>query len=103
METQVMEDVIVIRPVGDLDIINADEFKQEVVALYDREQKDIRFDCEELNFLDSTALGVLVAINNHTIRDGKHISLYRLKSRLLKLFRITGLDKVIPVSEEAYE
>lgn len=103
METQIGEKVIVAKPCGDIDIVNADEFKQEVVALYDREQKDIVFDCQDLKFLDSTALGVLVAINNHMIRDGKHISLFGLKGRLVKLFRITGLDRVIPVSEEAYQ
>lgn len=103
MEIQVKENYILAMPTGEIDIVNADEFKQEMVALYDREQKNIVFDCKDLAFLDSTALGVLVAINNHMIRNDHRIAMYGLRSRLVKLFTITGLDKVIHVSEGAYE
>ena len=101
MDIKIYEDRIEAKLSGEIDIVNSDDFKKEVIAIYDEVQKDIVFDCTALSFLDSTALGVLVAINNHMIKEGHSISLHSLKGRIFKLFTITGLDKVIRVTEAA--
>lgn len=101
MDIKIYEDRIEAKLTGEIDIVNSDEFKKEIISLYDEVRKDIVFDCTALTFLDSTALGVLVAINNHMIREGHSISLHSLKGRIFKLFTITGLDRVIKVTEAA--
>ena len=101
MDCKIFEDRIEAKLTGEIDIVNSEDFKKEVLSLYDGAKKDVVFDCSDLTFLDSTALGVLVAINNHMIKEGHSISLHSLKSRILKLFTITGLDKVIRVAEAA--
>ena len=101
MDIKIYEDRIEAKLTGEIDIVNSDEFKKEIISLYDEVRKEIVFDCTALTFLDSTALGVLVAINNHMIREGHSISLHSLKGRIFKLFTITGLDRVIKVTEAA--
>ena len=58
---------------------------------------DLVIDLERVEFLDSTGLGALIGglkrVRNH---DGS-LSLVCTRERLLKLFRITGLNKVFDI------
>ena len=47
---------------GEIHSVNAEEFYTTVCAAYDQAPCDVVFDCKELNFLDSTALGTFVKI-----------------------------------------
>ena len=47
---------------GDIDLGNAEAFYQEVLNAYMGTPADLLFDCEQLNFIDSTTLGTFVKI-----------------------------------------
>ena len=83
--------------VGDIDIVNADQFKNSCITVIDKEKKDVIFDCTNLNFIDSTALGSMVVVNKYADSLGLKIKVVNLKARLKKLFSITALDSIITV------
>lgn len=91
------EGVALVELSGEIDIVNADVFKADCIALIDREGKEIVFDCTDLDFIDSTALGSIVAVKKYA--EGKNLSirLKNLKPRLSKLFAITALDTIISI------
>lgn len=91
------EGIALVELAGEIDIVNADTFKADVIELIDREGKEILFDCSKLDFIDSTALGSIVAVKKYAESKKIGIRLKNLKPRLSKLFYITGLDTIIPI------
>ncbi len=75
---------------GDIDLYNADEFRE---ALNDIDGK-IVIDCNELNYIDSTGLGVLVAAFKNNARN---VSITGLKPHLFRIFELTGLANVFDI------
>ncbi|MBQ2712497.1 MAG: STAS domain-containing protein [Clostridia bacterium] len=99
LNAQVDQGGIVIALEGDIDISTVDTFKTEVKSLIDMYKKDILFDCANLQFVDSTALGAFVAIRKMADANGVSVQFKRMSSRIYKLFVITSLDKIFSVSE----
>ena len=79
---------------GEVDIFNSQEFKSNLVDLISEKKLNIIINCSELNYMDSTALGALVGVLKNAKSHGLEITLIHVKPNLLKLFKITNLDKV---------
>ena len=82
---------------GDIDLSNAEAFYQEVMAAYTNNPKDVLFDCENLNFIDSTTLGTFVKILKNAKADGHTLHLTNLQPKIKKLFLICALDKIMEI------
>lgn len=100
MVYKVKDDKIVMNLRGELDIANADVFKKNCLQIAQEHKLGFEIDCKDLSFLDSTALGAFVSINNQLIPYEKKLTLKNLKPNLKKLFLITNLDKSIHIAEE---
>ncbi len=83
---------------GDIDLGNADAFYREVMSAYNTTPCDILFDCEPLNFIDSTTLGTFVKILNKLKTAGHSMRLVGLQSKIKKLFLICALDKIMEIA-----
>lgn len=83
---------------GEIHSVNAEEFYTTVCAAYDQAPCDVVFDCKELNFLDSTALGTFVKIFKKLKADGKKLRLVNLQAKLKKLFVICALDAIMEIA-----
>lgn len=79
---------------GEVDIFNSTELKTQLTQLMDKEVADIHIDCTKLEYIDSTGLGAMVGVLKNINTHGKEMHLSAVKSNILKLFRITNLDKV---------
>ncbi|MCL2399736.1 MAG: STAS domain-containing protein [Defluviitaleaceae bacterium] len=84
---------------GEIDIVNSAEFKSQLTNLIEEHVADIHIDCTGLEYIDSTGLGALVGILKNTKSHGKEVRLSFVKPNILKLFRITNLDKVFIIEE----
>lgn len=83
---------------GDIDLGNAEEFYAEVSSAYEQSPADICFQCENLNFIDSTTLGTFVKILKKAKTDGFSMRLEGLQSKIKKLFLICALDSVMDIA-----
>ncbi len=83
---------------GDIDLGNADAFYSEVMSAYNATPCDILFDCEPLNFIDSTTLGTFVKILNKLKTAGHSMRLVGLQLKIKKLFLICALDKIMEIA-----
>ena len=82
---------------GVIDSGNAEEFYAEVRGLYGQSASDIVCECEKLEFIDSTALGTFVKLLKFVRTDGHTLVLKGLRERLIKLFVICALDKIMEI------
>lgn len=86
-----------VRLKGEFDIFNSADLKEALVKLVNDSEVDLHIHCDELSFLDSTAIGTLVSVYNVVAKYKGKIVLYDLHSNLLKLLRITNLDNVFEI------
>ena len=78
---------------GEIDIFNSGEFKDALLELVETRPISVHLHCENLEYVDSTALGSLVVVLKSVKNNGGDIVIHQLRSSLAKLFRITNLDK----------
>ena len=83
---------------GDIDLGNADAFYNEVMEAYRAEPKNLAFDCENLQFIDSTTLGTFVKILKTVKTDGYSVRLFSLQSKIKKLFLICSLNTIMEIA-----
>lgn len=80
--------------VGDVDIVTSVELKKKVNKLLDDEEKGLNIHCEDLFYIDSTGLGVLISLLKRVKNNGNEIELTNAQPNISKLLKITGLDKI---------
>jgi anti-sigma B factor antagonist len=97
LNTRTQGEHTVLEVAGEVDVYTAPGLRDRVSDLLDGGQHQIVIDLGGVEFLDSTGLGVLVAGLNRAREVGGSLSLVCPQERVLKLFRITGLDEVFTV------
>lgn len=93
----VIENKLYIALNGDIDLGNAEAFYQETMTAYTANATDIVFECDGLNFIDSTTLGTFVKILKALKANGHTMRLTGLQQKIKKLFVICALDSVIQI------
>ena len=83
---------------GDIDLGNAEAFYNVVNEAYQSAPANVRFDCEKLDFIDSTTLGTFVKILKKVKSDGFTMQLTHLQAKIKKLFLICSLDSIMEIS-----
>lgn len=84
---------------GEVDVYTAPRLREKLVELVSQGNYRIVVDLEAVEFLDSTGLGVLVGgLKRVRTHDGS-LSLVCTQQRILKVFDITGLNKVFTIHD----
>lgn len=79
---------------GDLDIYAEDEFRSFIEKEIEPVDKDLLIDIKDLDYLDSTGLGLFMKIYKISQARSKSVSIINPKENILKLFKITDLTEV---------
>jgi anti-sigma B factor antagonist len=99
--TREAEGRTVVSVAGEIDVYTAPRLREEITELVAAGTYDLVVDMSEVEFLDSTGLGVLVGgLKKVRAHDGS-LQLVCNQDRLLKIFRITGLAKVFVIHDTA--
>src|SRR6201994_1811682 len=84
---------------GEIDVYTAPKLREKLISLVDDGSYQLIVDMEAVEFLDSTGLGVLVGgLKRVRAHDG-WIDLVCSQGRILRIFRITGLNKVFTIHD----
>lgn len=97
--TSRQDDVSVVTVAGEVDVYTAAQLR----AVLDEEIKAghtrLVVDLDEVSFLDSTGLGVLVGRLKLVRNSSGWLRIVCTNDRILRVFRITGLDKVFGIHD----
>lgn len=99
VEKEFDDELIYVQLNGEIDITTAPRLKEKLYGIVGENNKDIKFDCSNLNYIDSTGLGVLVGTLKKVKSNQKNIYMTNLKNNIKRLFLITGLNKVFIIEE----
>lgn len=94
-----MHESWVVEIIGELDILTSVDFKNSLNDLLDEMESNITLNCENLFYIDSTGLGVIIGVLNRVKSKGYNINIINAQSNIDKLLKISGLDKVIGVEK----
>ncbi len=86
-----------------MDVYTAPKLKESLVAQIESGCSNVVVDLEAVGFIDSSGLGVLVGGLRRAKERSGAIRLVCTRESILKIFRITGLDKVFPIFESIEE
>lgn len=82
---------------GEIDVSTSPKLRERLVSLVNKGATRLVIDLEGVEFIDSTGLGVLVGVLKRVrARDGS-LSIVCSKAGLLRVFTITGLEKVFAI------
>jgi anti-sigma B factor antagonist len=81
---------------GELDIATAEQAYTYISDVIDAWPLPVGVDLSGLLFCDASGLGVLARIARHARQAGRQVRLTAARPSLLKIMRITGLDRSFP-------
>jgi anti-sigma B factor antagonist len=86
----------VVSVTGELDIATAERAYEYISDIIDGRQAPVSVDLSGLTFCDASGLGALARIARHARQAGRQLRLTAARPSLLKIMRITGLDRAFP-------
>ena len=81
--------------VGEVDISNAHYFRKQLETALAEVRQSITIDLAELNYIDSTGLGVIIGVYGSVKKEGLSVKVLNPKDNVKKLLVISGLDKIL--------
>ena len=82
---------------AEIDIANAHALRGALVAARDTDHGTVVLDMTQTAFCDSNALNVLVRARNRAAAGGGEVRLVIRETSLLRIFAITGIDRMFPI------
>lgn len=79
---------------GEVDIYTSSLLRERLVEIIDGGARHVVVDLSRVDFLDSSGLGVLVGALKRLRTAGGELGVVCASDKLLKIFRITALDRV---------
>jgi anti-sigma B factor antagonist len=93
-----VDDAAVVSLSGDLDLATAPRLRDELLRLSNRGTRAVMVDLAQLEFIDSSGLGVLVSAMRRFREHGGDLALQSPKPAAHKILEMTGLTKVFSIS-----
>lgn len=85
---------------GELDAFTAKDLREKLMPLTENNGNHIIVDLSDLDYMDSTGLGVFVGVLKASKTNGAKLVLKNMTDRVRRLFEITGLDEIITVQDD---
>ncbi len=79
---------------GEVDISTAPKLREFLDGAYQEKKADIMLHLDELTYIDSTGLGVIIGAYGRMQETENRITLINPKDNIKKLLSITSLDKI---------
>jgi anti-sigma B factor antagonist len=86
----------IISVTGELDIATAEQAYAYISDVIDAWPTPVSVDLSGLTFCDASGLGALARVARHARQAGRQLRLTAARPSLLKIMRITGLDRAYP-------
>jgi anti-sigma B factor antagonist len=86
----------------DIDASNAGQLKPRLLEHMGQYGPELCLDLGQVNFIDSTGLGMLVSVLKEAKEKGGQVSLVNPNREIQRLLQITGLERVFRVQHSAF-
>lgn len=87
---QEIDDKYVVTLAGEMDTAAANEAEEVLKQLYQNEGKEVVFECENLEYIASSGLRILINILKSTMSKGNRVVLRNVNDDIKNVFKLTG-------------
>lgn len=94
ISTNTSKDDVIITLVGSMYVEDAAVLREKLMAFIESGYKQFTIKLHEVDYIDSSGLGVLVAIQKKVLPKEGHVALVGAKGVVKELFELTRLNKV---------
>lgn len=81
---------------GEVDAFTAPQLKETLLPLT-KEQDVVEVNLQDVNYMDSTGLGVFISALKATKENDSTLRLVHMQDRVYRLFKITGLTEIMNI------
>lgn len=99
VETRFEDDYTLVRPRGEIDLATVDQFREVLNELLIQGHVHLLVDLDATDFIDSLGFGALVGTRRKAHAFNGSLGIICSEERILRLFRITGLDRVFTITD----
>lgn len=85
---------------GEIDAFTAPKLKETLLPVTKEAGHIVEVDMENVNYMDSTGLGIFVSALKSTKENNSDMRLVQLQDRVYRLFEITGLTDIITIDNK---
>ena len=94
---ETVKDTLIVKIVGELDQHSAQFLRKELDKLILLGAKNLLLNLEELDFMDSSGIGVIIGRYKNVLTLGGVTAILNPKSQVEKIIRLSAIDKIIPI------
>lgn len=87
----------IVHVAGEVDVYTSPQLKASLLVAVGEDCPVVIVDLDGVGFIDSSGLGVLVGALRRAREAGGDLRIVSARDTVVKIFRITGLDRVFPV------
>lgn len=82
----------------ELDHHIANEVREEIdYVIQEKQVKNIVFDFKNMNFMDSSGIGVVIGRYKKISSEGGRVAVININPRVKKIFELSGMNKIIGI------
>ena len=93
---KIVNDIPVVEAPEEIDITNAAELRAALLKPFDQGYATFIVDMSRTLFRDTSGLHVLVLMHKQALAQGGELRLVAPSSSILRIFAVTGIDRMIP-------
>lgn len=104
MEKRMMGDIVKFVLPEELELTNAQEIKRRIYEeTFEKGFKKVILDFSKTRYIDSTGLGVMVAIHKQALMNAGAVAFLNLDSNIKNLLKMTALDRILNIFDNENE
>lgn len=79
---------------GDIEMMTIKDFKEKLLDIGQKIDKDIELDLSNVEYIDSSGVGVLISLLKIQKKKGKTIKIKKVSSKVLNVLKLSSLSDV---------
>lgn len=83
---------------GEIDISNADKLRNAIDLALEQPTERVELDFAQVDYIDSTGIGVLVGAAHHAEEHSKGLSISQAQPNVVRVVQLLGVDKDIDIT-----
>ncbi|MBN2401296.1 MAG: STAS domain-containing protein [Spirochaetes bacterium] len=87
-------ELISISITGDIEMMSIKNFKNQLIEIGQNENKDIGLDLSNVNYIDSSGVGVLISLLKLQKNKGKELKILKISPKVLNVLKLSSLSDV---------